>query len=83
MLKLWHFYRDTVKPPLELSAPVLSGEVMLQRHMKAHGKKVTLCANRNRSVMIRTCCGAHLGDERWAWPAWVFNGWYHILCPTV
>lgn len=38
----WHFYRDIVKPPLELSAPVLSGEVMLQRHMKAHGKKMKL-----------------------------------------
>jgi len=38
MLKSWH-YRDTVNTPLELSAFVLSGDVMLQRHMKAHGKK--------------------------------------------
>lgn len=33
----WHFYRDIEEPALELSDVVLSGEVMLQRHIKALG----------------------------------------------
>ncbi len=76
-----------------------SGVAFLQRHSETTIRAVRPCVEWwgnatetyessrqkkwNRSIMIKTRCAAHLGDERWAWPTWIFNGWYHILYPPV
>lgn len=78
----WHFYRNIVKPPLELSAPVLSGEVMLQRHMKAHGKKMKLFYHDQNPL----CCtsgwwevGVTRKDFQWLVPYFISTSMI-ILC---
>ncbi len=78
----WHLYRNIVKPPLELSAPVLSGEVMLQRHMKAHGKKMKLFSHDQNPL----CCtsgwwevGGTRMDFQWLVPYFISTSMI-ILC---